>query len=220
MRARMWLLWSLVAWLGAAAAHAGDAASPPSLDCIACRADAGALLTSYSEAEWEQLRAGEVITSETRDESAPGTRRSTVSASGLIEASPGQAWSVITDHAAYPSFLPTVEATRVFSRADGRLSVTQHLRILFVDVRYSTLDPARGLATWQLDESAPRDIAETSGSWQLAPLPERDVTLVRYRARVDTGRPLPGPIERLLTRSSLPRVVRSVREEVQRRYGR
>ena len=223
MRTLAELLCLLVAWLGAAAAHAGDAAPPQSLDCIACRADAGALLTGYSVTEWEQLRAGEVITSEARDESASETRRSTVSASGLLEASPAQAWSVITDHAAYPSFMPTVETTRVLSRADGRLSVLQHLRILFVDVRYSTLwtlDPARGLATWQLDESAPHDIAETSGSWQLALLPERDRTLVRYRARVDTGQPVPGPIERLLTRSSLPRVVRSVREEVQRRYSR
>jgi ribosome-associated toxin RatA of RatAB toxin-antitoxin module len=163
-----------------------------------------------------------VITSELHEASASDTRRSTVLASGLIEASPAQTWSVITDHSAYPSFMPSVEATRVVQRADGRLSVLQHLRILFVDVRFSTLwtlDPARGLATWQLDESAPHDIAETSGSWQLAPLPERDGTLVRYRARVDTGRPLPGAIERLLTRSSLPRVVRSVREEVQRRYG-
>jgi hypothetical protein len=118
--------------------------------------------------------------------------------------------------------MPTVEATGVVARPDGRLVVKQHLRILFVDVRYSTLwtlDPARGLASWQLDASAPHDIAETSGSWQLAPLTERDGTLVRYHARVDTGRPLPGPIERLLTRSSLPRVVQSVREEVQRRYG-
>ena len=169
MRTLAGLLCLLVAWLGAVAAYAGGAAPPQSLDCIACRADAGALLT------------------------------------------------------AYPSFMPTVETTRVLSRADGRLSVLQHLRILFVDVRYSTLwtlDPARGLATWQLDESAPHDIAETSGSWQLALLPERDRTLVRYRASIDTGQPVPGPIERLLTRSSLPRVVRSVREEVQRRYGR
>lgn len=42
-----------------------------------------------------------------------------------------------------------------------------------------TLDPERGALTWVLDESAPHDIADTTGAWQLAPLPERQQTFVR-----------------------------------------
>jgi len=211
----------LLAGLGAV----GLGAVPPAsnADCIACRADAAALRESYSEAEWTELLADEVITSEAGGENTPEAQPRTVSASGRIAASPEQAWSVITDHAAYPRFMPTVEETRVRALPDGRVSVVQHLRVLFVDVRYATLwtlDPARGLATWQLDESEPHDIAATTGSWQLAVVPGLEGVLVRYRAVVDTGRPVPGPIERWLTRSSLPRVVRSVREEVERRRGR
>ena len=133
MRVQAGLLRLFVAGFGVAEAHAGGVGPAAGLDCIACRADAGALLR-YSEAEWEQLRAGEVITSES-------ARR---------------------------------ERTRTHGAA----------------------------------RSQPRACS--------GPRPPLLATArcVRYRAKVDTGRPLPGPMERLLTRSSLPRVVRSVREEV------
>jgi ribosome-associated toxin RatA of RatAB toxin-antitoxin module len=197
------------------------AAQLPTPSCVACRADVPTLREGLEPGDWEVLRAGDVLAKATGPAS-DGKGRS-VTALGIVPASPAQVWAVVTDWEAYPRFLPNTEQTRVVRVEGSRVWLSQHLRLAFTDVRYGTvwtLEPERGVGRFALDPDAPHDVAALEGSWQLAPLGDGAETFVRYAFWVDTGRPVPGFVQQALTRLSLPGVVRGVRDEVSRRYGR
>jgi hypothetical protein len=127
---------------------------------------------------------------------------------------------VITDWESYPRFLPNTEETRLRRREGDRAWISQHLRVLWNDIRYGVIwemAQREGIARFTLDEEEPADIAATSGSWQLVPL--GDTTLVRYESRTDVGRPVPAFLRDALARLSLPRVLRGVRDEVAARLA-
>ena len=192
--------------------------------CIACRADLDAMLKGYSGDDWQALTRGEIVTSQTEESQADSSVQSDIESSAIISYPAALVWSVVTDVEARSKLTPGVKEVRIV-RVDGnRIWVAYHLRFLFlVNVRYEvvdTLDPGQGIVTWTLDKSVDHDIADTTGSWQIASLPSGRDTLVRYRACIDTGRAVPGFIADFLIKRSLPKVVGGLRSEVQRRFQR
>ena len=80
--------------------------------------------------------------------------------------------------------------------------------------RYTLI--TRGLITFVLDRCSPHDIRDNAGSWQV--LPHGDgKTLLLSLDRVDPGTPVPGMIESYLVERSLPKMMNSLRQEVERR---
>jgi ribosome-associated toxin RatA of RatAB toxin-antitoxin module len=190
-------------------------------DCVGCAAGVEHPRAGYSDDQWGALTRGEIVTSETQEANSGTSVRTSVETSGIISFPPAQVWSVVTDFEARPKFIPGVKDVHLVRAEGNRLWVAEHVRILLMNVRFQvicTLDPARGSVTWVIDDSAANDIAANSGSWQLMPLAGGQQTLARYRARVDTGKPVPRFIENFLVRRSAPQLMAGVRSEVERRF--
>lgn len=198
-----------------------DADSPtPGTLCVGCAADVEAVRRSYTRDQWAELTRGEVVQSEDDgDTAAHGPKR--VAASALIPYPPEPVWQVVTDFESRPQFVPGAKEVRILRTEGDRLWVSEHLHAFFMDVRFVTivtLDPAHGRVSWVMDHEAAHDIADTTGSWEVVPLQDRRVTLVRYRTMVDSGKAVPGFLERFFTARSLPKMVAGVRHQVQRRF--
>jgi ribosome-associated toxin RatA of RatAB toxin-antitoxin module len=206
--------------LGAAAEPEALAPGLKDAACVACRAPLEDARLGLSLPDWEAVISGEIVTGD-----APGATGATgvgrtLSAAGVVAASPVQIWSVLTDWPAYPRFMPNIAETRVRQLDARRAWLSQHLKVFWADVRYGTiweLEPEVGRLHFALDPAASNDLAATEGRWCLTPLPQEGGTLVRYEARIDTGMAVPEFVQTALTRRSLPALIRAIRDEVQRR---
>jgi ribosome-associated toxin RatA of RatAB toxin-antitoxin module len=196
-------------------------AAPTPAACIGCRVDLAPIRSSYSEADWQALMHGKVVTTTVRDAHSGDGVQSTNEASVVIPYPPAEVWSVVTDFESRPHFVPGVKEAQITRREGNRLWITEHLRVLLINVRFvvlSTVDPEQGAVTWVIDRTAPHDIADTTGSWVVVPLEGGQSTLVRYRTWIDSGRSVPRFVEDFLTNRSLPKIVEGVRAEVHRRF--
>jgi ribosome-associated toxin RatA of RatAB toxin-antitoxin module len=203
-------------------AQAGAVVTPDAaVPCVACRANLEGLRAGYTAADWNALTRGEIVTAKKNMPGSDDAVLSNIESSALLPYPAPQIWEVLVDFESRPKYIPGTKEVRIL-RVDGnRVWLAEHLRIFLVNIRYQvidTLDPEHGALTWVLDKSAPHDIADTMGSWQLAPVSERQQTLVRYRVWIDSGQPVPRLIEEFLTWRSLPKLVGGLRTEVQRRY--
>jgi ribosome-associated toxin RatA of RatAB toxin-antitoxin module len=195
------------------------APTPPA--CIGCRADLAYIRGGYSDADWQALMRGKVVTTAVRDAHAADDVKSTNEASAVIPYPPTEVWSVVTDFESRPRFVPGNKDVQITRREGNRLWIAEHLRVLLINVRFvviSTLDAEQGAVTWVIDRDAPHDIADTTGSWAVVPLEGGQATLVRYRTWIDSGRSVPRFVEDFLTKRSLPKIVEGVRAEVHRRF--
>jgi hypothetical protein len=166
---------------------------------------------------------GEIITTETEESRADGSDQGSVESSAIIPCSPPAVWDAIAGVQERSKLIPGVKTVRIVRIAGNREWVAYHLRWFLVSTRYQLIDtlyPEQGRITWTLDKSVDHDIADTTGSWQVALLPSGQHTLVRYRAWIDTGRPVPRFIADFFIRRSLPKIVGGLRSEVQRRFQR
>jgi ribosome-associated toxin RatA of RatAB toxin-antitoxin module len=199
-------------------AGADALAEPP---CVGCRADLALVRASLGADAWDALLRGEVVVSEAADDPEAADEGRTVQSAARVERAAREVWAVLLDVEHHRDFLPNVHRTRVRRVQGNRIFISQHLKVLMMDVRFGvvwTVDPERGDVAFALDETEENDVAAVRGSWWVVPLGAPSDTLVRYRAAIDTGRPVPAPVQHLLTRRSLPRVVESLRDEVYRRY--
>ena len=212
------LLWLLVVQ------QTSDSALPANpVPCIACRADLDAMRKGYSADDWQALTHGEIVTSQTEEPNADGSAQSNIESSAIIASPAARVWSVVTDVEARSKFIPGVKKSSIVRVEGHRIWVTLHLRFFLWNIRYQVvdvLDPEHGLAAWTLDKSVDHDIADTTGSWQIAPLPSGRETLIRYRAWIDTGHPVPRFIADFFIKRSLPKIVGGLRSEVRRRFQR
>jgi ribosome-associated toxin RatA of RatAB toxin-antitoxin module len=205
-------------------ANAGWAQLPSALEspaCVACKVDAAQWRQNYSEEDWQQILNGEILVSDRKEESEE--LEGMVHADALIRHPPKQVWHVLVDFESRPEYISDVEEIAIVRREGNRVWADEHLRFLFTDVRYrviNTIDPEAGSISWKLDESAPHDIADVQGLWRVTPYSGERETLLSYRTRIDTGRGVPGFVQNLLLRRSLPDFIRSLQEEVARRYPR
>lgn len=192
-------MWSsAVAILAAASLSVADAAPAPAAPAL-------------TAAEMAHLDRGEVVI-----RPPPSVHEQAV---GIVDiaATPEQVWSVILDfpaRVASVSVLKSIEVYAPESDPEG-LGATFHLRVLGSDVIYHLrydIDRAQNYCTFTLDPERTHDIVTASGSYQVFALPDGKQRLV-YRSQTDTGRYVPGFVQKMLTNESL----RSQLEEMQRR---
>ena len=197
-----------------------EAPAAPAEVCIACQADVVQLRSGYAPDAWEKMASGKVITSTAESKDADGNPKSRVEAAAIMGFSPTQVWTVLADFEARPKFISAAKEIRILKTEGNRIWIAEHLKVLLFNIRFqavNTLDAERGILSWALDKSAPHDIADTTGAWEVGALAARQ-TLVKYGASVDTGRPVPGFVENFLTERSLPGVLSGLRDELQRRF--
>ncbi len=174
----------------------------------------------YSKTQWRALDNGEIITVEGDSELNRPRLERLVHAAAVIPHPPEPVWAVLADFEHRPAFLPGAKEIRVIRHEGNRVWLDEHVKVLLVSVRYrviNTLEPQLGAMSWILDKTAPHDIADTEGAWRVTALDAGARTLVTYRVRVETGQPLPGFLENLLVKHSLPDLIEGLRAEVGRR---
>jgi hypothetical protein len=214
----------LFVWLASCAlASAGEPNLPPvgAAPCIACRAPESDPRASFSVEDWAALEEGGVwhAPGETT-RSADDLSADTIAAS-LVRRPPREVWAVLTDFERWPEFMPLLRATHVERREGPRLWVEQRFRVLLYPMRHTTvyqLEPSDGRLAWQLDLDSPHDIAASEGHWELVSVDGGRATLVRYQARMSSGRAVPAFVERMLRERSLAQMLEGLRSEVLRRY--
>lgn len=191
-------------------AQAGGAAAV----CIACEADRGAL-ERISPEMWRALERGEVAVEHGRsgEEEARAAR-----AWALLPHRAGAVWQVLTAFESWPNFLPNLRKTEVLRREGNRVWLRNRIRVLWLDLQSAPiyeLHPEEGRITWRLDPNQQQDLERVEGVWQILPLEDRDACLVQYRILLDAGRGIPRPVEEMLTRRSLPDVLRGLAREIE-----
>lgn len=193
----------------------------PTPACVACNVDPEEVRSGYSKADWKDLALGQIVTTKTDTAGTDGGINTSVQTSAIFPHTPAQVWSVLVDFDSRPAFTPGLEESHIKKVEGNRVWLDERVRVWWVNIRYhiiDTLEPERGLISWVLDKNLDNDIKDSVGSWQLVPLPPGPQTLVRYRARLDTGQPVPAFVESFLVKRSLPKLVGGLREEVERRY--
>jgi ribosome-associated toxin RatA of RatAB toxin-antitoxin module len=153
----------------------------------------------------------------------------------LAGLSPATAYGVVTDFPAYPRLFPEIKEARVISRmpaggGDGDGAVGEIVRVEFkaqvvLAVRY-VLDlvcrpqPVDGPSVdWSFVQG--EIVTDSQGAWRFTP--ERDGTLMSYRASLSVRAPLPGFVLRKVTdglvAASLPAMFTAIERESRRRQG-
>ena len=218
----------LAAWLAACLAAAAAPHRPlPAVGaapCIACRGPALDPRGAFSTADWAALERGGVLHVAPEIPAAPADpSASSTAAESLVDRPPQQVWSVLTDFEQWPRFMPLVRETRVERREGPSLWVAQKYRVWLYPMQHTTvyrLEPELGRLEWQLDPTAPHDIAASVGHWELLAVDGGRATLLRYQATVNAGRAVPAFLERMLRDRSLRQMLDGLRDEVLRRFPR
>jgi ribosome-associated toxin RatA of RatAB toxin-antitoxin module len=219
--ARLFLCALLAASAGRVEADdAGKTETPAKAQCVGCLADPVRASDAVAESEWPSLEAGEILVLDRKDPDVEPRSALRVRALGLIEAPPEQVWEALLDFERWPEFMPLIRETEIMRRDSGRVWVRQRYRVVFLNMEHTSIyETNRGLGelSWSLDRNAHHDIADTEGRWWLLPVKSGAATLAIYAGALDAGRGVPGFVERLLMRRSLPTMLRELRGEVKRR---
>ena len=190
--------------------------------CVACLADAQKAVQIFSDDEWLRLEQGRIVMHAGRREASDDSLERAEAATSLIPHTPERVWSVLTDFETWPGFMPHITATEITRRSGDRQWVRQNYSIMFRNMQHTTiynLDPAQGRLEWELDLTQKRDIRSSRGNWEIYSRNAGRSTLVRYSASVDTGRSVPGFVEKMLAGRSIGALFASLRGELDVRYG-
>jgi hypothetical protein len=166
-----------------------------------------------------------------RDIPNPGKHGVTVEAVGIMRGTLDEVSAVLGDYLTYPAFMPNVGNTAVFSDNGDEKTVDYTLKLpLGKQKQYRLkLTTTRSSQLVRIDwkkqdrpDLKPADtIAATEGYWELRNYPDKDgYVLARYHVYTDPG-DIPfglGWIVDMLTRSSVPDVLKNTRSRVEQLY--
>lgn len=212
---------ALVALVAGPASRGLSENSPAIPVCLACRADVEMVRGQLSAEEWAQVQAGESVVSNVIDKDAQGNKKSSARSTAILPFSVAAVWNVLVDFEARPRFASGIKSVVRVRQEGNQVWLDERMTVLMVDIYFriiNTIDTELGRISWRLDPEAKNEIADSNGSWQVVRFAEAQ-TLLQYQSRIDSGRPVPGFVEEFLTSTSLPKVVRAMREEVGRRVA-
>ena len=173
----------------------------------------------FSDEDWKKMQGGEILTR--RDKSPAGNNQSGGAGSSMIlDLSPQIIWEVVVAVESRLEFIDDLEEIHLVKWQGHRVWLNEAFRVLWKVIHFSvtwTLDPEKGHLRWALDRDKPHDIADTTGSWTVIPIPKSSSTLVLYENKVDTGMWIPAFVERSLTGKALPKMMEAMRAEMIRR---
>ncbi|RJO67516.1 MAG: hypothetical protein C4523_09285 [Myxococcales bacterium] len=169
---------------------------------------------NLSAEEWKKILAGEILV---RPVGQQGEAR-TVEAVGVIEAPPKAVAAFMRDYPAYVGPMPHLK--KIDAKWDGNLAtVEQTLKVAFFDVWYRLriLHYGDYAIEWEYEAG---DIKDTRGYYKLFPTNQGRHTLVVYHVFTDPGLPVPAFVVELMTTSSMPDVLKAIRQAVLARQAR
>lgn len=139
-----------------------------------------------------------------------------VSSTIEVSVSPDKLMAVITDFAAYPSFLPEMLAVDVLRARPPEWEVRFTLRLirpLLYTLHLTQPDPLH--LRWTLVEGV---FQHNSGEWSLSPLDDGLRTRATYSLDLAVAIFVPGNLVRSLTDRSLPEMLARFKAEAEQRH--
>ena len=180
-----------------------------------------------SKEDWEKLNKGKVMIRDyiytTPEKKQAGMAKGII----LADLPPDDIWDVITDYEHYNEFLPSVKKTKILKKySDGGVDLLHIIKIFIVKLKYvCRLTPVKysdgsRLLQWKLIKypKIKNDLKATVGFWEVIPVEKGKKTILTYTAFVDTGWAVPGWVQRFLTKTQLPKVLKGAVKEAEKRY--
>jgi len=163
-----------------------------------------------SKDEMKQLVKGEVIVREVAGDASPDAKR--FEAIATIDAPPAKVAAFLKNYDLYTKYMPHMEA--IDYKWNGNMAtVEQTLKIAFSTIKYKL--QLRHYAPYYIEwEYLEGDIKTTNGSYKFFPYKKGTKTLVHYSVYTNPGLPVPQFVLDMLTKNSLPDVLRAVRKGV------
>lgn len=128
------------------------------------------------------------------------------------------AWQVLTDFAAWPEFMPSINRVAVRELGGSELKLRHETETMGFHVEFTALTEvdtdALRLHLW-LDESEPADLVAMDATWQVVPLAAGGAR-IEFRSDVRSGA-VPAFVERRMVKKSVDETVEAVAAEIQRR---
>jgi hypothetical protein len=151
----------------------------------------------------------------------PGSDLKTAEALFLIKGSPDACLKVISDFGHYPEFMPNVHFAQFVGKKDSCVVYRFVFRVGWKSVRYSNVFRQRALKgggsmiTWSY---AGGDLKENSGSWEIGPFQGKaGYSIVHYKIFIDVGMFVPGWVRDFLMAKSIPKMIKAISEQVQKK---
>lgn len=158
-----------------------------------------------TDAEWQKIQAGEVVT-----RLAPELEPSGAYGWVEIKAQPDTIWAVLNDPAEAAAASGAAESVETYvdepTEHGRKIGLHYVLNVAWTKVEYHVLRdfrPGEGWMTWTLDPAKQHDLVHTSGHYMVAPSKTDGALLLSYKTQVDSGRNVPQWIQNLLTGKAL-----------------
>jgi len=161
-----------------------------------------------SKDESQEISKGEVVV---RKLAETGEARR-YEALAIIPAPPSEVMKFMKNFDGYVGVVPHLEKI-TYSWDRNMATIEQSLKIAWKDIWYrlNVLHFGDSVITW---EFLCGDIKDTSGYYKFFPVAKGAQTLIVYHVYTDTGLPIPDFLVNLLTKSSMPDVIKAIRKAV------
>jgi len=166
-------------------------------------------IPKFSENQWTDLIKGEAITRELPSEKDEGKRFETMV---IVPACPHDVMTRLMDYGSFVGMMPNLKELE-FSWNGNLARVKQKIQAGLFKFTYwmNILHYGDSFIEWEFVEG---DIRDTSGYYKLFPLDEGTKTLLIYHVYSDPGIWVPQFIQDMITKGTMPGVVRAIRDAV------
>ncbi|RJO71550.1 MAG: hypothetical protein C4523_04265 [Myxococcales bacterium] len=168
---------------------------------------------AFSSDELKKIQAGDVVV---RKLAETGDRRR-YEAIGKVDLPPKAVMAFMRDYSLRVGVMPHNE--KVHAEWQGNMAVvdmTLKVGLSRVSYRQNILHYLDSYMEWEYVHG---DLKHTAGYYKFFPYSEGRKTLVVYNVETDPGLPLPGFLLDLLTKSSMPDVIRAIRKGAALKQG-
>lgn len=177
-----------------------------------------AATSGLTEAEVAAALKGEVPVRSDTYVSARGKSAGRGTGAILVERSIAEVWATLARFEDKPEYQPRLNSVQVIEKSATAARVKMEVNATVATVRYTmryAFDEAAGIIRWKLDDTAKDNgIADAEGEYRLFVIaPAR--TLVVYRTSVDSGRSVPGFVQKYMTKRSLPELLHAVKNRIE-----
>ena len=172
----------------------------------------------FSAEEWEVLKTGEAVASETFAAKPDGAPTTDVLVKIWIKAPREKVWATIRDYDRFGEFMPRVQRCRVVKSDGETFWICYETEVLGIKVIYYMkavgVDKFRRIE-FNLAEDMTNDIKGARGYWALDDAPDRKGTVLSYSAFIDTGIPMPESLARRISKPNMIQAVKNVKQRVE-----
>lgn len=166
---------------------------------------------TLSADDWEEINDGDVVVRKVAQH-GDAVRYEAI---GVVDGTPKEVADFMRDYSLRDDVMPHCEDVKwEWDKNLAKVDLTLSIAWKTIRYRLHLLHYGDSYVEW---EYAYGDIKDTNGSYKFFPHKGGKKTLVVYNVYTDTGMSVPGWIQNLLTKSSLPDVIEAVEEGVKLR---